>query len=289
MLIHPQFNPAAFELGPLAVRWYALSYIVGFVLFMWLGRRRIHQGNTPFTAEMLDDFLTWGVLGVILGGRIGFVLFYQPEYYFSHPAEIIKVWQGGMSFHGGFLGVVAASWLFARRKGLKWMQVLDFIAPLVPLGLASGRIGNFINGELWGRVTDPSNFWAMGFPQAAQVDAHLAQSNPQWAEWLLQYGALPRHPSQLYQFALEGLMLFVLVWWFSRKPRPVGQTAMLFLAGYGVFRFIAEYARQPDDYLGLLTFGLSMGQWLSLPMVLLGVAGFVYFGQKGKDVQKEAV
>ena len=247
MLIHPQFNPAAFELGPLAVRWYALSYIVGFVLF------------------------------------------YQPEYYFSHPAEMIKVWQGGMSFHGGFLGVVAASWLFARRKGLKWMQVLDFIAPLVPLGLASGRIGNFINGELWGRVTDPSNFWAMGFPQAAQVDAHLAQSNPQWAEWLLQYGALPRHPSQLYQFALEGLMLFVLVWWFSRKPRPVGQTAMLFLAGYGVFRFIAEYARQPDDYLGLLTFGLSMGQWLSLPMVLLGVAGFVYFGQKGKDVQKEAV
>ena len=129
----------------------------------------------------------------------------------------------------------------------------------------------------------------MGFPQAAQVDAHLAQSNPQWAEWLLQYGALPRHPSQLYQFALEGLMLFVLVWWFSRKPRPVRQTAMLFLAGYGVFRFIAEYARQPDDYLGLLTFGLSMGQWLSLPMVLLGVAGFVYFGKKGKDVQKEAV
>ena len=141
MLIHPQFNPAAFELGPLAVRWYALSYIVGFVLFMWLGRRRIRQGNTPFTAEMLDDFLTWGVLGVILGGRLGFVLFYQPEYYFSHPAEIIKVWQGGMSFHGVFWALVAASWLFARRKGLKWMQVLDFIAPLVPLGLASGRIG----------------------------------------------------------------------------------------------------------------------------------------------------
>jgi len=280
MLIHPQFNPAAFELGPLAVRWYALSYIVGFVLFMWLGRRRIRRGSTPFTAEMLDDFLTWGVLGVILGGRLGFVLFYQPEYYFSHPAEIIKVWQGGMSFHGGFLGVVAASWLFARRKGLKWMQVLDFIAPLVPLGLASGRIGNFINGELWGRVTDPSNFWAMGFPQARYEDAEAAAHNPLWAEWLQQYGMLPRHPSQLYQFALEGICLFVIVWIFSKKPRPAGQTAALFLGGYGLFRFIAEFARQPDDYLGLLTLGLSMGQWLSVPMIVLGVIGFVWFGRK---------
>lgn len=282
MIIHPNFDPVALAVGPLAVRWYALSYIVGFVLFMWLGRRRIRQGNAPFDEEMLDAFLTWGVLGVILGGRLGFVLFYQPEYYFSHPVEMIKVWQGGMSFHGGFLGVVAASWLFARKHGLKWLQVLDFIAPLVPLGLASGRIGNFINGELWGRVTDPSAFWAMGFPQAAAADDRLAMLNPQWMEWLRQYGALPRHPSQLYQFALEGVALFVLVWLFSKKPHPAGQTAMLFLAGYGLFRFVAEYARQPDDYLGLLTWGLSMGQWLSLPMVVFGVAGFVYFGRKGK-------
>ncbi|MGF6148046.1 Prolipoprotein diacylglyceryl transferase [Kingella potus] len=280
MLIHPQFDPAALHLGPLAIRWYALSYIVGFALFMWLGRRRIKQGGTPFTVEMLDDFLTWGVIGVILGGRLGFVLFYQPEYYLSHPADIVKVWNGGMSFHGGFLGVVAASWLFARKNGLKWMQVLDFVAPLVPLGLASGRIGNFINGELWGRITNPYAFWAMGFPQAAEADAHLAAGNPQWAQWLAQYGALPRHPSQLYQFALEGVLLFVLVWLFSSKPRPTGQTAMLFLAGYGLFRFIAEYARQPDDYLGLLTLGLSMGQWLSLPMLAAGVAGFICFGRR---------
>ena len=280
MMIHPQFDPVLISIGPLAIRWYALSYIVGFILFTILGRRRIAQGNSVFTKETLDDFLTWGILGVILGGRIGYVLIYKFSDYLANPLDIFKVWEGGMSFHGGFLGVVVAMWLFGRKHNISILKLMDTVAPLVPLGLASGRIGNFINGELWGRVTELNAFWAMGFPQARYEDAEAAAHNPLWAEWLQQYGMLPRHPSQLYQFALEGICLFVIVWIFSKKPRPAGQTAALFLGGYGLFRFIAEFARQPDDYLGLLTLGLSMGQWLSVPMIVLGVIGFVWFGCK---------
>lgn len=282
MMIHPQFDPVLISVGPLAIRWYALSYIVGFMLFLWLGRRRIAQGNTLFTREMLDDFLTWGILGVIIGGRLGYVLFYKFSTYIDHPLDIFKVWEGGMSFHGGFLGVLAAMWLFSRKHKISFLKTMDFVAPLVPLGLASGRIGNFINGELWGRVTDINAFWAMGFPQAHYEDVEAAAHNPLWAEWLQQYAMLPRHPSQLYQFALEGICLFIVLWIFSKKTRPDGQVASLFLAGYGFFRFLAEFARQPDDYLGLLTLGLSMGQWLSVPMIVLGAIGFVWFGKRGK-------
>mgnify|MGYP000916419181 FL=1 len=285
MIIHPQFDPVLISIGPLAIRWYALSYIVGFILFTILGRRRIAQGNSVFTKEMLDDFLTWGILGVILGGRIGYVLFYKFSDYLANPLDIFKVWEGGMSFHGGFLGVVVAMWLFGRKHNISILKLMDTVAPLVPLGLASGRIGNFINGELWGRVTELNAFWAMGFPQARYEDAEAAAHNPLWAEWLQQYGMLPRHPSQLYQFALEGICLFIIVWIFSKKPRPAGQTAALFLGGYGLFRFIAEFARQPDDYLGLLTLGLSMGQWLSVPMIVLGAIGFVWFGRKNSVVK----
>ncbi len=210
---------------------------------------------------MLDDALFYGALGVILGGRIGFVLFYQLESFLQHPLDIFKVWQGGMSFHGGFLGVLVAMLLFKRKYPQPWLKIMDFVAPLVPLGLGAGRLANFINGELWGRPTNSA--WGMIFPQ---VDN------------------LARHPSQLYQFALEGLLLFTILWWFSRKQRPVGAISALFLIGYGSFRFIAEYAREPDAYLGLLSLGFSMGQWLSLPMIVIGIWMFFksrnhYFGK----------
>ncbi|HNX71327.1 MAG: prolipoprotein diacylglyceryl transferase [Rivihabitans pingtungensis] len=272
MLIHPQFDPIAVSLGPLAVRWYGLMYLLGFVLFMLLGQRRLAQSRGVFTAKMLDDLLFYGVLGVILGGRLGYVLFYKLGDYLADPLAILRVWEGGMAFHGGFLGVVVAMALFARRHGLHFLQVTDFIAPLVPLGLAAGRIGNFINGELWGRVTRPDAPWAMVFPQASAEDTRqaLMAPTPEWLTWLASYGGLPRHPSQLYQFALEGVMLFVLLWGFSARPRPLGQVSALFLLGYGVARFVAEFAREPDNFLGLLALNLSMGQWLSLPMMLAG-------------------
>ena len=281
MIIHPNFNPVAISFGSFSIHWYALSYVLAFVLFMWLGRIRIKQNNSPFTKESLDDMLTYGILGVILGGRLGYCLFYQPAYFAAHPVDIFKVWQGGMSFHGGFLGVVIASLLFAKKHGISWIKCADGIAPLVPLGLASGRMGNFINGELWGRLTDPTAFWAMGFPTAYHADTALLPTLPenlQQAFW--QYGVLPRHPSPLYELALEGIVLFIILWLFSKKPRPVGQVAALFLAGYGLFRFIIEFTRQPDEHLGLLSFGLSMGQWLSLPMFVIGVIWFIVAGKK---------
>lgn len=287
MWIHPQFDPIAISLGPVAIRWYALSYIVGFALFICLGRYRIRRHPAGvWTREMLDDFLTWGVLGVIVGGRLGFILFYQPGYYFSHPVEMLKVWQGGMAFHGGFLGVLAAMWLFARKHRLSFWQVADFVAPLVPLGIAVGRLGgNFVNGELWGRLTCADAFWAMGFPQAHEADAAAVAADPaRWQALWESLQVLPRHPSQLYQAALEGVALFVVVWLFSRRPRPMGQVAMVFLGGYGLCRFVAEFAREPDAYLGLLALNLSMGQWLSVPMVLLAVLGFVYFGRKQPQI-----
>ena len=252
MLVHPQFDPIFFSIGPIAVRWYGLMYVVAFVAFIALGKLRVRRGlGGDMTVKDVDDMLIWGVIGVILGGRLGYVIFYKPRYYLEHPGEILQTWTGGMSFHGGFVGVMLAIAIYCAIRKKPWLATMDFVAPLVPIGLAAGRLGNFINGELPGRPTTVP--WGMWFPQ---VDP-----NP-----------LARHPSQLYQFGLEGLALFALLWWYSARPRPVGAVSGAFLIGYGFFRFLAEFTRQPDDYLGLLSLGLSMGQWLSLPMVAAGIA-----------------
>ena len=251
MLVHPQFDPVAFSLGPLSVRWYGLMYLVAFVQFIWLGRLRIRSRPSILSVEQLDDLLFYGMLGVIVGGRLGQVLFYEPAYFLEHPLEIVAVWKGGMSFHGGFLGVLVAMALWARKSGQNWWDLTDFIAPLVPLGLAAGRLGNFINGELWGRVADASLPWAMVFPQAGDLQ--------------------PRHPSQLYHIGLEGLLLFAILWLFSRRPRQRGAVSGLFLIGYGTCRFFTEFFREPDHGIFGQSYTISMGQWLSLPMVVIGL------------------
>jgi phosphatidylglycerol:prolipoprotein diacylglycerol transferase len=285
MLIHPNFDPVAIHFGPLAVRWYGLMYLVGFILAVVIARLRLrlpHVAAQGWTARDIDDILFYGVLGTILGGRLGYVLFYKADYYFAHPLDIFKVWQGGMSFHGGFLGVTLAMILFAYQRKRTWLQVTDFVAPMVPTGLAAGRLGNFINGELWGRVTDPTAPWAMLFQSSTNDDALWLTSHPQlaakWhlAEVFAQYHMLPRHPSELYEIALEGIALFLVLIVFTRKPRPVGAASAVFLIGYGLARFIVEFAREPDDFLGLLALGLSMGQWLSLPMIIVGVVLLVW-------------
>ncbi|MFO1339339.1 MAG: prolipoprotein diacylglyceryl transferase [Burkholderiaceae bacterium] len=259
MLTHPQFDPIALDLTriglPLQIHWYGLTYLVAFGLFLFLAGRRVQKpwfAAAGWTRRDVEDLLFFGVVGVVVGGRLGYVLFYKPGYYAGHFFEVFAVWKGGMSFHGGMLGVAVAMALFARLRGRSFWQVMDLVAPCVPTGLASGRIGNFINGELWGRAADASLPWAMVFPQSGSE--------------------LPRHPSQIYQFLMEGLLLFALLWWYGRQPRGNGQVTGAFLFGYGVFRFIAEYFREPDNFLGLLALNMSMGQWLCVPMILGGAA-----------------
>lgn len=297
MLIHPEIHPVALQLGPLAIHWYGLTYLAAFGLFFYLATLRLkHQpyasitGAGAWSKRDIEDILFLGVMGVVIGGRVGYCLFYKPTYYASHPLEIFYVWQGGMSFHGGLIGVLVSQWWFARTRQRPWLQVMDFIAPCVPTGLAAGRAGNFMNGELWGRVADPALPWGMLFRDG---------------------GPLPRHPSQIYQFLLEGLLLFILLWLYARKPRnglgaPTlvasrtslppkgallarggpsprnGQVSGAFLFGYGVFRFIAEFFREPDAHLGILQLGMSMGQWLCVPMILGGIAIWVWASKRRK-------
>lgn len=264
-MVHPQFDAVAFHIWKWPIHWYGLTYLAAFGLFLLLAGRLAdrpwHQAR-GWTRRDVDDLLFYGVLGVVLGGRLGYVFFYKPGYYLSHPAEILAVWQGGMSFHGGLLGVIVALALFAWRRGFSFFEVSDLVAPAVPTGLAAGRVGNFINGELWGRHADPSLPWAMIFPQSPD--------------------RVPRHPSQIYQFLGEGLLLFVVLWLFARKPRPTAAVSGLFLLGYGVARFVAEFFREPDDFLGLRAFGWSQGQWLSLPMIVGGLAMMVWAYRRGR-------
>ena len=260
MFIHPQIDPIAIHLGPIGIHWYGLMYLAGFIAFLTLGKwRAAHQAWHDWSVEMVDDALFYGALGVIFGGRLGYVLFYQSSYFIKHPLEVFYVWQGGMSFHGGFLGVLVGMLFFAHKYQKSWLGIMDFIAPLVPIGLGAGRMGNFINGELWGRATNGN--WGMVFPRVDNI---------------------PRHPSQLYEFALEGILLFLILWTYSSKPRKKGTVSALFLVGYGSFRFIAEFTREPDANLGILSFGMSMGQWLSLPMIVIGTAMYFYHQRKAQ-------
>ena len=243
-----QIDPVALSIGSLQLRWYGLMYLAGFGLGWMLGRWRASRPGSGWTGPDVDDLLTCVMIGIILGGRIGYVLFYDLPVYTHDPMEIMRIWNGGMSFHGGLLGVLGAFWYFARTRGRTFLEVSDFIAPLIPQGLFFGRLGNFINGELWGKVSDAP--WAVVFPGA---------------------GPLPRHPSQLYEAALEGLLLFIMLWVFSLKPRKVGAISGLFALGYGVFRFAVEFVRMPDVQLGYLAFGwLTMGQLLCVPLILAG-------------------
>ena len=274
-LTFPHVDPVAITIGPVRIHWYAIMYLLAFAMAYGLMRLRLrHQPFASITKPSawvpadIEDLLLYGIAGVILGGRLGYVLFYQLGYYVTHPLDVFKVWDGGMSFHGGAIGVILGMAFFAWRRSRPFLQVADFLVPSVPIGLAAGRIGNFINGELWGRAAPSDLPWAMRFPTGGNV---------------------LRHPSQLYQALLEGVLLFVLLWLYARKPRLRGQVAAAFLFGYGLFRFIAEYWREPDSQLGFLSLGLSMGQWLSVPMILAGVALWLWSRRRGiSDVQEPA-
>ncbi len=252
-IVFPQIDPVIFSFWIFDVRWYGLMYLVGLAFAYWFGTREARAGRSPFTEQQVGDLLFYGFMGAVIGGRIGYVFFYQFERFLADPIYLFMMNQGGMSFHGGLLGVLAVLFIYSRITKLTFLQIGDCVAPLVPIGLAAGRFGNFLNGELWGRTTDVP--WGIIFPNA---------------------GPLPRHPSQLYEFFLEGLVLFGILYWFSRKPRAVGAASGIFLLGYGSFRFIIEFFRQPDDHLGLLSFGMSMGQWLSLPMALGGLGLLIW-------------
>lgn len=273
MMIHPQFDPVALSLGPVQVHWYGFMYLLAFVAAYGLAWYRSSK-REGWTQDMVSDLVFFGALGVILGGRIGYVLLYQFDQLLANPMYLFRVWEGGMSFHGGFIGVALAMIYFARKYKKPIFTVLDFIVPCVPTGLLFGRIGNYINGELWGRVSDGGHNWLTYFPQAAQFDADLIAANPALQSLAMQVNGnylLPRHPSQLYEAFAEGLLTFILVWWFSSKPRPRMAVSALFMLCYGISRFTIEFFRQPDEGYQLIFGWMSKGQLYTLPMIIIGL------------------
>ena len=256
----PVIDPIIFSIGPVALRWYGMMYLIGFVAAMFIANKAADKSQGLWTRDQVSDLLFYGFLGVILGGRMGYVLFYQFDYFLADPLYLFQIWQGGMSFHGGLIGVITAIYIFARKSNKSFLSVGDFVAPLVPIGLGMGRLGNFINAELWGRQTDVP--WAMVFP-----------TDP------LQ---VPRHPSQLYEFFLEGVVLFAILYIIARKPRSLGLASGAFLIGYGTFRTIVEFFREPDAHLGLYFSFISKGQILSLPMILVGIL-VIYLGYLSQE------
>ena len=268
-----QFNPVAFGLGPIQVHWYGLMYLLGFLVVAVLGEYRRRRGRLPVSRETLGDLFFYGMMGVIIGGRLWYMLFYYAgglHWIWTEPLALFRVWDGGMSFHGGLLGVLAAGLWWSRRQRLHFFDTIDFVAPLVPIGLGLGRLGNFINGELWGKPTTLS--WGMIFPNARADDMAYAESHPTWLPTLQQFGGMPRHPSELYEMALEGAVLFVVIWLVSLKPRPRYLVSGLFGLLYGCFRIAIEFVRLPDPQLGYLAFGwVTMGQLQSLPLIVIGL------------------
>jgi len=257
-LSYPNIDPVAIDLGPLQVHWYGLMYLLGFLAAFLLGQQRAQRTGSPISKEQVGDMIYFCAIGVIIGGRLGYVFFYNFDKFLDDPIWLLKIWEGGMAFHGGLMGVMTAIVLYARKIGCTFFQLLDFIAPLVPIGLGLGRLGNFIGAELWGRATNVS--WGMIFP-----------TDPE---------QLVRHPSQLYQFALEGVLFFCILWFYSSKPRPAASVSGMFMIFYGIFRFLVEFVREPDAHIGFIAWGwLTKGQLLSFPMILIGV-GFIIYAYK---------